>query len=229
MKKKLSIFLICLCLLMTFGFKTETDTDSSGCTNCNEVAQSLADMDEYYDVEWHEEHFNNGEGIAQARVGANLNITKYYQNNYNDIMQTCGKTIASSGCALTAVTMASNYLNKVNRNPSQVNDILGNYACPLDWYGAASKLGMRVIRLGGVSYPSISSAIGGYLTSGCPVIIELELANGTSHFVLVKGYSRSSSSYTFQINDPSYNINYSTLNQYVNNGATVVGMIVYDK
>ena len=225
MKKKLSIFLICLCLLMTFGFKTETDTDSSGCTNCNEVAQSLADMGEYYDVEWHEEHFNTR---TPKRASAYLNITNYYQTDYSDIMKTCNKTIANSGCALTSVTMVSNYLTNKNRNPSQVNAILGNYACPLYWYEAASRLGMSVVRYGSASYPSISSTMISYLNSGNPVIIEMELSSGIDHYVVVKGYNNNGSSTIFYINDPSRNINHTTLKQYLDDDAVVTGIIVYD-
>ena len=226
--KRILIMILSLCLLCTFGFVNDTKANEGTCDECSEfkVAQTIEDIGEYYDEKWHEE--NIVENQPQTRAGTQLYVTKYYQNNYNNIMKTCNKTIASSGCALTAVTMVSNYLTGTNRNPAQVNTIMGNYACPLYWYEAASKLGMSLVRYTKETYSSAKSALVQYINSHNPVIVELKLANGTSHYVVDKGYSGTPSSYTFEINDPSSSLNKTTLNQYVNSGAVVKAILVYD-
>lgn len=187
--------------------------------------------EDYIDPKWAAKIESNKESNSiKSIVYKNLSITKYYQDYYSDIMQTCGYTIASKGCALTSVTMAYNYLANDNKNPSQINTILGNDACEMQWSNAATKLGLtealHISNPSGLSWTTIDTNLYTFITNDTPVIVLLK--NGEDpHYVLVKGINVQSSSVTYYINDPLHGNNYSTLSQYTNNGWTINQMIAF--
>lgn len=162
-----------------------------------------------------------------------LSITKYYQDNYSDIMYEDGDTIAQSGCLVTSLTMAQNFLKGQNKNPSQINASLGNDACPLKWYYAATDLGLTVELLQNTSSTSYvyDEAIN-YILQDIPLIVGFKkwssYANDyTYHYVLAKGFNIYGSSTTIYINDPLYSNNYTTLSSYINAGWSVCQIAAY--
>ncbi len=56
-------------------------------------------------------------------------------------METYGLSIGSWGCALTSTAMVFKYYG-ASTDPGVLNDDLGDYACPLDWY-AVDDLGSQ--------------------------------------------------------------------------------------
>ena len=220
MKRMISV-LLCILLICLCGFKGNTKDCS--CQNC-EIAQTGGET--YVDINWHEENYYK----SGRRATRNLYVDKYYQDDYQDVMSTCGLTIAEAGCALTSVTMVNNYLYGRSYTPSYINDVLGSSACPLNWQDAASELGMRLVYYNSsISYSSLESNAPGYINSGNPVIVGLYLSDGSTHYVVIKGYNSSSyTGYTFYINDPSSYNDYSSLDEYLDDGATVFQMVVYD-
>lgn len=59
------------------------------------------------------------------------------------------------------------------------------------------------------------------------LIVGMNLSNGNSHYVVVKGYTYDGSTYTFNISDPNKNSGKTTLNAYLSSGATIKQLIVY--
>ncbi len=217
------LFISALALLMLFSSVALADTEKDvGCAECNEIAQTGGA--DYIS----EEYLAELQSPSPKRASSTLYVSKYYQNDYSNIMQTCGDTIKKSGCALTSVTMAYNYLKGQSKTPAQINSTLGSSACPLMWYQAATKLGMTVYlyKSSGVTDSYLESTIINNVNNGRPVIVGMRLSNGGSHYVLAKGYNTSSD--TFYINDPDRTTNYTTLKQFKNAGATFTQIIVYN-
>jgi uncharacterized protein YvpB len=108
-------------------------------------------------------------------------------------------TVASSGCAVTAVTMMLAYYG-INTDPGTLNAWLtanGGYFGDDDllWAAVNQYTNNQVVFTGW--YGSDVSLIKAELDVGHPVIAEVQL-DGNQHFVLILGYTGNS----FQINDP---------------------------
>ncbi len=109
-------------------------------------------------------------------------------------------TVASSGCAITSVTMLLRYYG-MHTDPGALNAWLtanGGYAFDdsLVWASITSYTGGRVafLQWTGADLGLIQSE----LDAGRPVVAEVQL-NGNQHFVLITGYTGDGG---FQINDP---------------------------
>ena len=109
-------------------------------------------------------------------------------------------TIASSGCAITSVTMMLRYYG-MNTDPGALNSWLtanGGYAFDdaLVWDSITAYTGGRVAfsQWTGADLGLIQSQ----LDAGRPVVAEVQL-NGNQHFVLITGYTANAG---LQINDP---------------------------
>lgn len=224
MKRILSLL---FCGLFLFNISTPAKAEIGGC-NGNCIAQI---SDDYIDPDWISVANGNTEGqIAAYSSTKNLFVTSLYQNGYTGtIMQTCGYTIASSGCALTSVTMVSNFLNGTSLTPVNVNSKMGDYACPFYWYEAESRLNIdvKLFKTSGLTTSYVNSEIYAQLNNNVPVIVGMTLASGSSHYVVVKGYNYTGSTYTFYISDPNSNSGKTTLNQYLSSGASINQLIVY--
>ena len=222
------IITLLICGLFLFNFPLRIGAEVGGCeVNC--VAQTLPD---YTDPNWISEANENNRNQITTFSTKNLFINSLYQNSYTStIMQTCGYSIASSGCALTSVTMVSNFLNNRALTPVNVNSLMGNYACPFYWYEAESRLNIdvKLFKSSGLTTSYINSELYTQLNNNVPVIIGMTLANGSSHYVVVKGYNYSGAKYEFYINDPNQNSGKTTLNAYLSSGATIKQLIVYGK
>jgi uncharacterized protein YvpB len=109
-------------------------------------------------------------------------------------------TIASSGCAITAVTMLLRYYG-LDTNPNAINAWLtpnGGYAYwdQLVWDAVTRYSGGRIAFSGWLG-PDLTT-IKGQLDAAQPVVAEVSLY-GNQHFVLITGYTTEGG---FQINDP---------------------------
>jgi Peptidase_C39 like family len=109
-------------------------------------------------------------------------------------------TIASSGCAITSVTMMLRYYG-INTDPGVLNQWLindGGYAFDdqLIWNAITSYTAGRVA-FSQWTGPDLG-LIQGELDAGRPVVAEVQLG-GNQHFVLITGYTADAG---LQINDP---------------------------
>jgi hypothetical protein len=109
-------------------------------------------------------------------------------------------TIASSGCAITSVTMMLRYYG-IDTDPGAFNAWLtanGGYAFDdqLIWDAVTSYTGGRVA-FSAWTGPDLN-LIQGELDAGRPVVAEVQL-EGNQHFVLITGYTADAG---LQINDP---------------------------
>jgi hypothetical protein len=110
------------------------------------------------------------------------------------------ETIASAGCAITAVTMMLRYYG-VNTDPGAFNAWLtanGGYAYDdqLIWDAVTRYSGGRVAFSGWLA-PDLSTILA-ELDAGRPVVAEVRLG-GNQHFVLLTGYTTDGG---IQMNDP---------------------------
>lgn len=121
----------------------------------------------------------------------------------DDIMETCGKTICSKGCALTSTAMVLKYYGS-SKNPQQLNTCLGEDACDLVWAAAADRCSENhatFINLYGYSLSLLVSA----LEDGRPPIVRFYNAStGRQHWVVVKAVRGTGTlDSEFYINDPN--------------------------
>jgi hypothetical protein len=146
-----------------------------------------------------------------------LDVPLFSQNDpawKNNVMQTCGQTIGTAGCALTSAAMVFKYYGAVNKNPGQLNACLGNYACPIHWDVAANSCSENKatwVKSWNFSYSKLQSM----LSAGRPPIVQLVKGSAT-HFVVVRSGSGSQPG-GYQINDPWDGV-VKRLSHYTNNG-----------
>lgn len=181
--------------------------------------------------------------ISTYATSRNLVVDKIYQTttaNKSITLLNCSSsyTIYSHGCALTSFTMVVNFLNGTSYTASNVNTVMkaaqaaaGHTGCSFYWYIAADQYDLEVVLLktneSGLSSSYYNDVIVTQLDNRLPVIVGLRYSNGNTHYVVVKGYQISGSTYTFYINDPNSGNTYTTLNEFVSNGATIRQLVVY--
>ncbi len=148
----------------------------------------------------------------------------------NVIMQTCGYTICSAGCALTSTAMVFKYFGAINKNPQQLNSCLGSKACPIYWKIASDNCNECWENLHGAyfvdKYGYSLSLLASALNNGRPPILELK-KNTLTHWVVVRkvdGDGTSLSHYT--INDPNGGV-VRPLTDYTNNGWSGNSIVIY--
>lgn len=225
MKKILSLLLCSIFLLNSSFINIKAESTEISCNPCVAI-----EGEDYIDPDWISvANGNAGTQIQPYATTRNLFITNLYQNDYSNVMQSCGLTIASAGCALTSFTMVANYLNGTNYTPAQVNSKLGSNACPLYWDAAASAYNIKKVanKTSGLTTSYVNSELVTQINNSVPVIVGMRLANGSSHYVVVKGYSISGSTTTFNIADPNKYSGKTTLNAYLSSGATVTQLVIY--
>jgi hypothetical protein len=171
-----------------------------------------------------------------------LGMTYYSQLNStwkNDIMQSCGYTIGSSGCALTSYTMVvSKYAT--GYNPKSMNILLGTRACGLDWPNVASFFNLTYQNIlhtiddlsnsKDLSLQSLTPLMIGVLDQGRPLILGLRTINDKTHFIVVRAYTLySDGSYIFDIYDPNSSSINKSLQSYFETGWKAHRIKVYYK
>jgi hypothetical protein len=102
----------------------------------------------------------------------------------NEVMQTCGQTIGNAGCLLTSATMVFQFYGS-SKNPKQVNQCMGNKACP--WYFAEGGDNCSESKAAflGIYSPTYNNFIWA-LSQGYPPILEVG-----GHWVVIYGVSGS--------------------------------------
>lgn len=149
----------------------------------------------------------------------------------NVVMQSEGLPIGTHGCALTSFTIVSNWLSNRSQTPVDVNTILGNDACGMKWYNAASKFGYRVILYKEFSSSSLADAkdlvMGSIDYYQKPVIVGMATASGDSHYVVAYGYNENMD---IIICDPAeHSPTRTTLSQYTNLNYYITQVIMYSR
>jgi len=155
--------------------------------------------------------------VPTPSIAIALDVPLFNQNDpawRNNIMQTCGQTIGAAGCALTSTAMVFKYYGAVNKNPSQLNACLGNYACPIYWAVAANSCSENKATWVG-SWVFSYSKLESMLSAGRPPIVRL-VKGASIHFVVVRSGSGSQPS-GYWINDP-WDGRIKRLSDYTNNG-----------
>ena len=163
------------------------------------------------------ELMQKGRMIRMTKASKTLQLTHYYQDGNqswsNDIMQTCGKTIASAGCCLTSFAMIEQFFGGGD-NPGAVNEKMGNDACPFVYKTGATKYGLTIInsKHATVSDDDAINFIVGAIDGGNPVLVGMQKDGSSStHFVAAYGYNGS----TIYIHDPASHRDYTTLAEYL--------------
>lgn len=150
----------------------------------------------------------------------------------NVLMQSEGLSIGEYGCALTSFTIVSNWLSNRSQTPAEVNTILGNDACDMNWEGAANKFGYRLILNKIFSSSSLADAkdlvMGSIDYYQKPVIVGMKNnASGEKHFVVAYGYNENMD---IIICDPAdYNPTRTTLSTYTDDGFHITKVLMYSR
>ncbi len=164
-----------------------------------------------------------------------LSVVHYYQSGQswsNDIMQNAGVTIKSQGCTLTSFAMIQRYLGGTD-DPGQVNVKMGNYACDKDngfsYTVAANKYNFTIVNyLRSETKIDIDTArdfiIGG-IHSNYPVLVGLKKSAGETHFVVARGHL----GITIYIHDPASGKDYTSLDDYLDEGYNIHRLYIYGK
>lgn len=168
-----------------------------------------------------------------------LSMVHYYQNGQSwsgNIMQTCGYTIGSQGCALTSFSMVTDYYG-YSDNPGEVNTRLGSYACPLAWSSAGQRYNLDLV---GSVHTQVSSSyakdyIRGALRNNRPVIVGF-IKGSSTHFVVARAFVKETyqpelgfyGNEYFYIHDPYSGRNYKFIDDYLDAGYSIHRLKVYD-
>lgn len=203
MKRIISLMLALMLLSVNF-VDTYNDVNGDFCLSADDIEDNI-DLDKI--IPWQLQYLHDknavmlGIGIPSDPAHEELDIDKLYQaGEYysSDIMQTCGKTIGSNGCILTSFTMLVNYKTGSNYSPRDVNNTLGNLACPFVWGAAGNKYGLIAKITSNPTGLQAASIIYEQIRNRNPVIV---FADG--HAYLVRGYDVSSQGdLTLIVNDP---------------------------
>lgn len=214
MKKIFGIFLM-VCMIFTNGLVVFAKEATEEIT----VESKAAESDRYVQI---------GEQASERSTTKVLQNFKNLQQTDsrwgNEVMQTCGKTIAGSGCCLTSFTMIQQYYGGTD-NPAQVNAKMGNDACKFK-FGIAAEIygyGWSIVQ-GEVDSTYYTNYIKGAIELGNPVLVGMRNQAGGTHFVAAYGYDYNN----IIISDPASR-NYQLLSQYINEGYYVDTLCTYTK
>lgn len=133
-----------------------------------------------------------------------LSVPSYKQTDSrwaNVKIGTQGDTLYSSGCTTTALAMTESYRLKKEITPKDMVSRLSYSESGMLYWPTNYNVSLA-------DSGSYLSDIYAQLKKGKPVIFGMKKANGTQHWVVVTGYSKSSSSLSranFTVNDPGSN------------------------
>lgn len=140
-------------------------------------------------------------GSSSGYTAIKLSVVSYKQNDArwaNIKIGTLGDIIGSSGCTTTALAMTESYRTGTTITPATMASRL-TYA-PAGWLYWPSNY---VISKDGSNY---LQTIYNLLKSGKPVILGMQKANGSQHWVVVTGFTGGAlTAANFTINDPGSN------------------------
>lgn len=141
------------------------------------------------------------------------------------IMQSLGLTIWDSGCCLTSFTMVQQYYGGTD-TPDEVNECLGDAACPFYWEVAKRKYNYEMTKLAEtVSYEDTLNYVMAAVSEQHPVIIGMDHSSKGQHFVVAYGYAYDN----IIIMDPAESRNYLYLGDYMNEGYYINRVVIYTK
>ena len=132
--------------------------------------------------------------------------------------QTSCTTIGKVGCALTSFAMIMTYGYRSSDNPLQVNNRLGNYACPFAYSNAASIYGVKAHQLAHSPQKEAKakSLIRGAISSGQPVLVGMKkVGSPATHFVVVYGFEQYSNGQSYHFIKNPENNGKNTLEDYM--------------
>lgn len=169
-----------------------------------------------------------GQVLLRLRGRGEIPIKRWQQSGQsysNDLMKVHNRPIGTDGCALTSFTMIADYLRGLDYDPGQVNNIVGDYACPFTYELAGKRYSLEldvevwtnqtVAQTAGYVADAIS-------THQRPVMIGMAKGDNDTHFVVAYAYSGE----LVYIKDPA-SYDYPTLQDYTNQGYVVNRIFTY--
>lgn len=165
-----------------------------------------------------------------AKISKYYYPDKYFQDGESwsdDEMETCEETIGDVGCALTSFSMLVS-LYGYNDDPGEVNNMMGDDACPFSWNQAEENYSLPACQYNSsvLSNSTATDTIAGILEEENVCIVGLK-RYGSKHFVLARGYRMSLSGTDVKIYDPSSYNDFSYLEDYFDEGYSVCRLIYY--
>lgn len=180
-----------------------------------------------------EQRWGNSSGkipnTGKENVSNILNVPSYKQYDSRWANTYIGnKTIKQIGCLLTSLSMKYSYSSGVTVYPNAMKNKLSFSNNDIYW-SSVSGLGYTYTGNYGSSITnSIMNTIYTQLKANKPVIIGGKTSSGSTHWIVITGYTGSSSSWfsssDFTINDPNSSTR-TTLNQFLNVYPTVLRLV----
>lgn len=234
MKKLLKLYSFIIIVMLSFE-SFPVYANASGETNITVVLDVSEDDSEYdeineYLIKHGQEILNNKQRSSSITLSGIKRLVQSDPRWSNVIMQTCQKTIGASGCTLTSFAMVRNLLSGTNDTPADINNKLGNAACPFNWEIAKTAYEYTILTKvsndNGISNESAHlNIIGAIDEYSRPAIVGLKNSSGGTHFVVAHGYTLDGD---IIICDPAAR-NYTRISQYYNAGYFVYRIYVYSK
>ncbi len=164
---------------------------------------------------------SGGSTQAQTYPAIQLNVPSYKQTDSrwaNVKVGSSGRTIADIGCVTTALAMMESYRTGTSITPDVMESKL-QYTS-----GGAVYWPSNYALDGALSYDNIYAM----LKSGKPVIVGAKTSSGSTHFVVVKGYTGGNTltASGFVINDPGSNSR-TTMAQFLSVYPTIFRTVYY--
>jgi hypothetical protein len=221
------LFLISVVVLNSVTYAQDMIVDTETVTLETDIEAIGSEKVLTIDIEKYIEIGKNLEGSKSSKY---YYPTKYFQNGQSwssDNMETSDLTIGSAGCALTSFAMLASLYNS-NDDPGDVNQTMGNYACPFYWTTAENYYNLPDLHYSAYSLSDSGAklAIAGILEEEGVCIVGLEYTTGT-HFVLARGYYQTSTTIGIRIYDPNSNKDYTYLQDYFDDGYSVYRLVYY--
>lgn len=160
-----------------------------------------------------------GQVLLRLRGRGEIPIKRWQQSGQsysNDLMKVHNRPIGTDGCALTSFTMIADYLRGLDYDPGQVNNIVGDYACPFNYSLAGKRCSLEL---------DLNDSVHTYTTATLAPIVADSISNkkrhvmigmakgNDTHFVVAYVYSGE----LIYIKDPA-SYNYPILQDYTNQG-----------
>lgn len=232
MKNKIFISLtVCFILLFSMGIVFADDNIS---LEYDDSTQSFDKQNNFYYNEGRKDIKSKNDiqpkSYPEVIESKSLNVTNYFQSGEDwstHEMKKLDLHIGTDGCLLTSFTMVNDYYGS-SHNPGEVNNQLGENACPFYWYNAASIYNLTLDALKDNSSNSYAKTyIKGALRNNKPVIVGFEYSSGT-HYVVARGFDiMNDGTEYYYIHDPASTVDHPIIQDYLDDGYNIHRLAVY--
>ena len=234
------------CTECTYGYSDEHHIDYDAIEQYTFYADHARD---YYDEQVAKNPFSEGTDIQHVLRRASVtkqgwagsNITRYYQDDYNDLLcpkaRPLGPTIKSAGCVITSFSMIVSKYGIVS-DPLNTRTVINRdspgteNSCSFPWFDVVKIpffSSLKAQEITRTNWASANTVIEGAILQNRPVIVYMTHPSKSPHAVVVYGYEYYSDGGVFHyLFNPSKGAA-GTLEDYKKAGYSINRIMVYYK